>query len=223
MRSRFQYKMSLKTRTAKAAAGRCMLRVDEHHHAEFGAIEFGRNEGVRRGKPEGPLVDGDARGDLWLGRGDAAESAVSEIEQRTKGYCAPVSGEGDRSQPGPDDPPGGVLDEAAVHPTEGGGEEAAIRAALHRRGHPPAGVGRCRPRGSIGAGSPAHFAAGVYRFRQAGIREPGRHFGIAHLQSPGVENLRQCAGAHDAHPSAPSVHWRAAEAGSATGSPVTCG
>jgi hypothetical protein len=41
-----------------------MPRVDEYYHAEFGAIEFGRNEGIRRGEPEGPLVDGDARGDL---------------------------------------------------------------------------------------------------------------------------------------------------------------
>ena len=92
------------------------------------------------------------------------QSAVSEIEQRTRGYRAPVSGESDRSQPSPDDPPGGVLDEAAVHPTQGGGEEAALRAALHRRGYPPAGVGRCRPRGSIGARGPAHFAAGVTVF-----------------------------------------------------------
>jgi hypothetical protein len=100
-----------------------MLRVDEHHHAEFGAIEFGRNEGVRRGEPGGPLVDGHARGDPWLGGGHAAQSAVSEIEQRTKKYCAPISGEGDRSQPSSDDAPGGVLDEAAMHPTEDGGEE----------------------------------------------------------------------------------------------------
>src|ERR1700691_4024122 len=128
MRIRFQYKMSLKMRTAKRATGRCMLRVDEHHHAEFGAIEFGRNEGVRRGEPESPVVDGDARGDLWLGRGDAGESTVSEIKQRTKRYCAPISGEGDRPQPGPDDAPGGALDEAAMHPTEDGGEEAALRA-----------------------------------------------------------------------------------------------
>src|SRR5580700_2508700 len=84
MRIRFQYKMSLKTRAAWGAAGRCMLRVDEHHHAEFGAMEFGRNGGVRRGEPEGPLGGGDARGDLWVGGGDAAESTVSEIEQRTK-------------------------------------------------------------------------------------------------------------------------------------------
>ncbi len=36
----------------KGAPGRCTLRVDEHHHAEFRAIEFGRNEGVRGGKPD---------------------------------------------------------------------------------------------------------------------------------------------------------------------------
>src|ERR1051326_5973883 len=215
MRIRFQYKMSLKTWTAKGATGRCMLRVDEHHHAEFGATEFGRNEGLRRGEPEGALVDGDARGNLWLDGGHPTPSAVSEIEQRTKRYCAPISGEGDRSQPGSDDAPGGVLDEAAVHPAEEGGEEAAIRAALYRRGHPPTGVSRCRPRGSIGAGSPAHIAAGVHRFRQAAVRKPGRHFGVAYLQSPGVKNLRQCAGAHDAHPGAPGVHRRAAEARSA--------
>jgi len=41
MRSRFQYKMSLKTRAARRA-GRCGPRVDEHYHAGFGAIEFGR-------------------------------------------------------------------------------------------------------------------------------------------------------------------------------------
>jgi hypothetical protein len=60
--------------------------------------------------------------------------------------CAPVSGEGDRPQPGPDDTFGGALSEAAVHPLQDGGEETAIRAALDRRGHPAAGVGRCRPR-----------------------------------------------------------------------------
>jgi hypothetical protein len=60
--------MSLKTRVAKRAAGWRMLRVNEHRHAEFGAIEFGRNEGVRGGEPAGPLVDGDARGGLKLGR-----------------------------------------------------------------------------------------------------------------------------------------------------------
>ncbi len=49
----------------------------------------------------GPLVDGDARGDLWLGGGHPAQSAVSEIKQGTKRYCAPVSGESNRSQPGP--------------------------------------------------------------------------------------------------------------------------
>jgi hypothetical protein len=130
MKSRFQYKMSLKTRATRGAADGCMLRVDEHYHAELGAVEFGRNEGVRRGEPECPLVDGDARGDLWLGGGHAAQPAVSEIEQRTKRYRAPISGESDRSQPGADDAPGGVLDEAAAHPTEDGGEEAAIRAAL---------------------------------------------------------------------------------------------
>src|SRR5580700_10460836 len=36
IRIRFQYKMSLKTRVAKRAAGCLMLRVDEHRHAEFG-------------------------------------------------------------------------------------------------------------------------------------------------------------------------------------------
>jgi hypothetical protein len=72
----------------------------------------------------------ETREDLWLGAGHAAQSAVSEVEQRTKRYCEPIPGEGDRSQPGADDAPGGVLDEAAVHPTEDGGEEAAIRAAL---------------------------------------------------------------------------------------------
>src|ERR1051326_8032778 len=91
MRIRFQYKMSLKTWTAKGATGRCMLRVDEHHHAGFGATEFGRNEGLRRGEPEGALVDGDARGNLWLDGGHPTPSAVSEIEQRTKRYCAPIS------------------------------------------------------------------------------------------------------------------------------------
>src|ERR1700690_1691459 len=140
MRIRFQYKMSLKTRAAKGAAGWCMLRVDEHHHAEFGAIEFGRNEGVRRREPEGPLVDGDARGDLWLGGGHPAQPAVSEIKQGTKRYCAPVFGKGDRTQPGPDDAPGRVLDEAAVPPTHAGGEEAAPSTALCRSGHPPAGA-----------------------------------------------------------------------------------
>ncbi len=46
---RFQYKMSLKTRLTSEYTADYMLRVDEHHHAEFGAIEFDRNEGVRRG------------------------------------------------------------------------------------------------------------------------------------------------------------------------------
>ena len=73
MRSRFQYKMSLKMR---ATAGRCMPRVDEYYHAEFGAIEFGRNEGIRRGEPEGPLVDGDARGDLSLGGGHCTVTRI---------------------------------------------------------------------------------------------------------------------------------------------------
>ena len=81
-------------------------------------------------------------------------------------YCSPVSGEGDRPQPGADDALGGALDEAAVHPTEGGGEEAAIRAALYRCGHPVAGIGRRRLGRSIGAGSPAHFAARIRGVRQ---------------------------------------------------------
>src|ERR1039458_9626044 len=140
MRIRFQYKMSLKTPVSERAGGRCMLRVDEHHHAEFGTIELGRNEGIRRGEPEGLLLDGSAGGDVWLHRRNAEETAVSEVEQRTKRYCAPISSKGDRSQPGADDAPGGVLDESAVHPHKGGDEEAAFRAALYRRGHPPGGV-----------------------------------------------------------------------------------
>src|ERR1022692_1179340 len=223
MKVDFQWTMSLKTPVSKGAAGRCMLRVDEHHHAEFGTIELVRNEGVRRGKPEGLLLDGREGGDVWLHRRNAKEPAVSEAEQRTKRYCAPVSGEGDRSQPGADDAPGGALDEAAVHPTAGGGEEAAIRAALYGRGHPAAGLGRQRPRGSIGAGSPAHLATGVCGFRQAGVPEPGRHFGVAHLQSPGLENLRECAGAHNAHPGAPGVHRRAAETGPAGATRLSAG
>src|SRR5450755_371181 len=115
MRIRFQYKMSPKTGAAHRATGRRMLRVDEHHHAEFGTVEFGRNEGVRGREPQGRSGDRDARGDLWLGRDHAAESTVSETEQRTKRDCAPVSGESDRTQPSPDDTPGGVLGQAAVH------------------------------------------------------------------------------------------------------------
>src|ERR1039457_2484963 len=110
------------------------------------------------GEPEGLLLDGSAGGDVWLHRRNAEETAVSEVEQRTKRYCAPISSKGDRSQPGADDAPGGVLDESAVHPHKGGDEEAAFRAALYRRGHPPAGIGRRRPRGSIGTGSAAHPA-----------------------------------------------------------------
>src|ERR1035441_5825175 len=91
MRVDFQWTMSLKTPVSKGAAGRCMLRVDEHHHAEFGTIELVRNEGVRRGKPEGLLLDGREGGDVWLHRRNAKEPAVSEAEQRTKRYCAPVS------------------------------------------------------------------------------------------------------------------------------------
>src|ERR1022692_2693736 len=186
----FQSKMSLKTPVSERAGGRCMLRVDEHHHAEFGTIELGRNEGIRRGEPEGLLLDGSAGGDVWLHRRNAEQTAVSEVEQRTKRYCAPICSKGDRSQPGADDAPGGVLDESAVHPHKGGDEEAAFRAALYRRGHPPAGIGRGRPRGSIGTGSAAHPATRIHGFRQAGVPEPGRHFGGAHLQSPGLENLR---------------------------------
>jgi hypothetical protein len=51
--------MSLKNADGQGATGRCMPRVDEHRHAEFGAIEFGRNQGVRRGELESPLVDRD--------------------------------------------------------------------------------------------------------------------------------------------------------------------
>src|ERR1039457_5598277 len=132
MRIRFQYKMSLKTPVSERAGGRCMLRVDEHHHAEFGTIELDRNEGIRRGEPEGLLLDGSAGGDVWLHRRNAEETAVSEVEQRTKRYCAPISSKGDWSQPGADDAPGGVLDESAVHPHKGGDEEATFRAALYR-------------------------------------------------------------------------------------------
>src|ERR1022692_2508964 len=160
---------------------------------------------------------------MSLKRRNAEETAVSEVEQRTKRYCAPISSKGDRSQPGADDAPGGVLDESAVHPHKGGDEEAAFRAALYRRGHPLAGIGRRRPRGSIGTGSAAHPATRIHRFRQAGVPEPGRHFGVAHLQSPGLENLRGCARAHDAHPSAPGVRRRAAEAGSAGAARLSAG
>src|ERR1700691_3609953 len=98
MRIRFQHKMSLKSWAGNRADSRCMLRVDEHYHAEFGAIEFGRNEGVRCRKPEGLLLDESAGGDVCLHRRNAAGPAVSEVEQRTKRYCAPISSKGDRSQ-----------------------------------------------------------------------------------------------------------------------------
>ncbi len=137
-----------------------------------------------------------------------------------------MSDSGDRSQAGPDNAPGGVLDEAAMHPTEGGSEAAALRAALDLRGHPPAGDGRCRPRGSIGARSPAHLAARIYGFRQAGVREPGRHFGIAYLQSPGVGKLHPVCGSTERTPRRaryPSASWRKPESGGelATSGPDT--
>src|ERR1017187_6812624 len=43
------------------------------------------------GEPEGLLLDGSAGGDVWLHRRNAEETAVSEVEQRTKRYCAPTS------------------------------------------------------------------------------------------------------------------------------------
>jgi hypothetical protein len=93
-------------------------------------LKFGRNQGVRRRESEGLLFDRSAGADLWLHRRNAEEPAVSEIEQRTERHCTPVSGKGERSQPGADDALGGALGEPAVYPAEGCGEEAAIRAAL---------------------------------------------------------------------------------------------
>src|ERR1017187_4885052 len=107
MRIRFQYKMSLKTPVSERAGGRCMLRVDEHHHAEFGTIELGRNEGIRRGEPGGLLLEGRPGGDVLLHRRNAKETALSEVEQRPKRDCAPISSKGYRSQPGADDAPVG--------------------------------------------------------------------------------------------------------------------
>ena len=86
----------------------------------------------------------------------------------------------------------GALDETAVHPSKGSGEEAAVRV-----------------RGSIGTGSRGASCNGRLWFWQAGVAEFGRHFGVAHLQSPRLENLRECARAHDPHPSAPGVIGRA--------------
>jgi len=116
----FQYKVSLKSPASKPGGDICMLRVDEHYHAEFGAIEFGRNEGIRGGSPQDRLIDEGADGNLRLHRGGIAQPAVSEVEQRTKGYCTPVLGNSDGAQPGTDDAFGGMLDKTTAHPRREG-------------------------------------------------------------------------------------------------------
>ena len=60
----------------------CILRVNDHHHAEPGTAEPGRDEGVYRRTRKSSLGRRGAGGGLWLHRARVEGAAVSSDQQR---------------------------------------------------------------------------------------------------------------------------------------------
>src|SRR6266849_5427850 len=90
--------MSLKLGTERG----CMLRVNDHHHAEYRELDVGADRGVRQGQPLDWLLSS-GRASLRVDRASAENPAVPAAEQGTERDGAPFPGESNRTKPGAGD------------------------------------------------------------------------------------------------------------------------
>src|SRR5580704_1270408 len=114
-------------------------------------------------------------------------ATVSTFEQRPARCCTPVSGEGERAEPGANDPFDCPLDEDSPG-TEAPGATASLSTTLYSGGHRLAGRGGWGASGLIRTGGSPHLGARVPDLPEAGVRTTGRHLGISYLQPAAVED-----------------------------------
>jgi len=181
----FQCGMSLKHGVRKPE----MLRVNDDHHAEFRAVEFDILIEVQEfleGKPKGELVGGARRGCIQPDRSGLEGAAIPASEQRAEGDSATVSDEGKPAEPGAVDAAGCAVDgHGAGGPATGAPHK--LPGPLHAGGGSLAGAGGRGPRGSVGRGGAAHFAARIPGDQVHGRKE---FAGLSGISVSHIYNLR---------------------------------
>src|SRR5947207_7743104 len=104
-----------------------MLRMNDNPHEQPGAVDAGRDGGIRNQQPSRELVGDRGRVGVRIHRASAESATVPPTEQRPKEHREEVSGQGNRSKPCANDAADSTV-----------GENAANRAATGATGHLPA-------------------------------------------------------------------------------------
>src|SRR5579864_5945122 len=107
---RFQCEMSLKSRAAKGG----ILLVNDHQHAEPGKTEPARDGRIRPGQPGIEDISRRSDSDLQFRREAATRASVSAAEPGPAWHRAGLLTEGDRVEPGTNQPTDPAVDEDAT-------------------------------------------------------------------------------------------------------------
>ena len=202
-----QHKMSLKMNRPDQGT----LRVNASHHATCRTSHPGRDAGVSRRQQQSQLRRHRPQADLRPSRGRLAQPKIPRLSQEGQRNRAPLSGQDQRAQRGPNHP----LDRPLARARRDRAANRAalsIPAALHKRRYPSAGHHRWRPRRPLGSGHTPHPAARIQGPWSGQLRTIGLDLGLSYLQLAPHPDLSRTACPSHQDPCLGSGDRRAAQA-----------